>query len=319
MSFRYEAVPPKAKALPTLEGAVARLAALAGRPAPDLVQTGDEFDRLFGAADALHEALAPLRAELAGSLLTKLPAGLRFDGEPNPKTFPKDAKKALKKGEIIATSDAAAWIVERQSDGTAKLSFAHPESFAVLGDSLAAWLDAEAGRIEEARRGPAPAGSEGKAAIDALVARIAARAGVDVSATLAALPTGSDRNRWDYACAAIAACGSIWSPEVLRATEGRLLGLVLRGARYDAEPDFPWTSDAMGDYPKSARGSMKDGWFVAARGTEIWYLVRTPRGESAMINWKIALHHADVDGYESLGSVEDWLTREVERLGSVGG
>jgi hypothetical protein len=310
MPFQHEAAPTS---LPTLDGALARLAALAGRPAPALPPAGDELDRLFGGADAIHAALAPLHAELGGSLLTRLPAGLRFDGDPNPKTFPKDAKKALKKGEIIATSDAAAWIVERQPDGAARLSFAHPESFAVLGESLAAWLDAEGGRIEAARRGPAPAGSEGKAAIDALIARIAARAGADVSATLAALPTGNDRNRWDYACAAIAACGPIWSPEVLAATEGRLLGLVLRGARYDAEPDVPWTSDAVDDYPKAARPSMNDGWFIAARRTEIWYMVREPKGKS-QIHWKIELHHADVDGYEPLGPVEAWLTREVERL-----
>ena len=200
-AFRYESTPP---APPTLAAAVGRLCALAGAPPP--VLEGTERDAFATALPALARSLAPLLPDLGGSLLARLLAGPRFDGEPDLACLPREARKALKKGEIFATSESDVWILEEQPDGTARISHAHPESIRVLGESLGEWLDAEAQQVEATRR-PKPRGAAakaavGKPAIDAALIRLATASGrtesdvAELAARLADTPPGSHDTRW---------------------------------------------------------------------------------------------------------------------------
>ena len=119
----------KSVATPGLDAALARLAALAGTDPPTV--SGPERDAFVAVLPTLSTSLAPLLPALGGSLLARLLAGPRFDGEPEARYLPKDARKALKSGEVFASAESDVWILEAQKDGTARISHAHPESFRI--------------------------------------------------------------------------------------------------------------------------------------------------------------------------------------------
>lgn len=336
MPFRFERSPAAA---PDLATSLARLAALAGAKPPPV--SGSERDAFVAALPALSTSLAPLLPALGGSLLARLLAGPRFDGEPEARHLPKEARKALKAGEVFASSDADVWILEAQKDGTARISHAHPESFRVLGETMGEWLASEARAVESARA-PRPAKAAkatkpatkpakpakpakvavGKPAIDAALARLATG---DLTAKLAA--TAADRNdtRWHYLLRAVRACGPVWAPDLLAKLEGRLLGRVLTGRLHDSEDEACLVEEGdteldgvnpiyVGRYPKAARAVLTDGHIVASSGPEVWVILREAKG--AKMSWNILLHHAGPEGFEELGNLEAWLAHEVERFGA---
>lgn len=321
--FRAER-PPTVE--PDLAASLARLAGLAGAPAP-LVAAGEERAAFFAVLPALHTAFAPLVPALGGSLLARLIAGPRFDGEPEARTLPKEARRALKSGEILASAESDVWILEPQPDGTARVSHAHPESFAVLGESMALWLAAEARVVEAARAPKVKKGTAkpvvGKPAIDAALVRLAGSS--DVSATLAATPMGRNENRWQYLIKAVGACGPVWSPALLLRLEGRLLGRLLAGALHDNDDEACILDEGdevepgvnpvyLRRYPKPAREHLEAGHIVASAGTEHWVIRREAKG--APSSWGISIYHTSYDGFEHLGdSVEAWLAFELDRLG----
>lgn len=326
MPFHPERAP---EPTPDLATALARLAALVSVPAP--VVQGPEREAFLAALPALAglSALGPA----LGGLLARLIVGPRFDGEPDPASLPKAARKALKHGEIFASADADVWILEELPDGTARISHAHPESFEVLGESLAAWLTAEVARIAAARAASTKGKAKGKAkeeaaavgkpAIDTALARLAAG---DVSAKLAALAPASQDTRWDYLLRAVRACGGAWKPGVIAALDGRLLGRVLSERLHDTDDEAcivePNDKDLDGvnpiyvaRYPKAARKVLEAGHFIASAGSELWILMRDAKGQK--MSWTIHLYHAGYEGFEALGTLEEWLAFEVARLAAL--
>lgn len=323
----------------TFESAWVRLGALAGVPRDALLaqlpQEGPERARFDAALRACGPLLQPLCAGLGGSLLGRFLRDARFEGEGevSPKRYPKEARSALQKGEIVASSDADAWVFWTQKSGAVQVSHAHPESFVVLGESIAEWLSAEAAQLEAARskkkapkKGASAAAAEGKPAIDAALVRLVQLSGgPDPSAKLATLAHKRDVTRWGYFRAALAACGAAWSPALLGVTKGRLLGRCLSGTLHDGdEPAEVEDGDDDLDginpvyvkrYPKAAQKllrEVKPGNFVASSGPEVWFLLWDAKG--AKSSWNITLHHAAHDGYEALGTLEAWLAAEVSRV-----
>ena len=312
-----------AQSAPSLDVTLSRLGALAGVEVPRT--PGPERAMLLAALPALS-GLAASGLPLVG-LLSRLIVGPRFDGEPSLRSLPRPAQKALKAGEVFASADADVWILEEQPDGTARISHAHPESFEVLGETLAAWLAAEVDRLISARAPKSKksaAGAVGKPAIDAALARLAC---TDVSATLAALALGKNDTRWHYLLRAVAACGPAWSPALLAKLEGRLLGRVLTGRLNDTEDETclvePGDDDLDGvnpiyvdRYPAAAKKVLTSGHFVAASGPEVWLQIRDAKG--AKMSWDIHLFHTAPEGFESLGTLEAWLAYEVARVDALG-
>jgi hypothetical protein len=120
------------------------------------------------------------------------------------------------------------------------------------------------------------------------------------------------------------ACGAVWSPEVLAALDGRLLGRVLAGRLDDTEDEACIVEEDDDEldginpiyvrrYPKAARKFLESGHFVASAGPELWLIMRDAKG--ALMNWNIVVYHIGYEGFEELGSLEGWLSFELERLG----
>jgi ankyrin repeat protein len=128
-----------------------------------LPTTGGPWDHLqrvlAKARDPLFEGDLPSRLErtLLGRLLSDDP----FDGDEPPEVlakpkrggkgptgnviyleyYPKEAKKPLREGEIVAASGADVWIVEPLDGGDARFSHAHPEGFSVLAEGAVAFVE----------------------------------------------------------------------------------------------------------------------------------------------------------------------------------
>lgn len=319
---------PEAAAGPVswdLATALGHLARMAGGAAPPVV--GTERDAFIAALPQLSVTLAPLVPDLGGGLLARLIAGPRFDGEPDPDCLPPAARDALDAGEILASADADLWIIEERSDGTARVSHAHPESFEVIAESLGEWLTEEARRLSAARA-PKSKKPVGKPAIDAALARLAAAHGADgaeVAALLASTLAGRQDTRWDYLLRAVAACGPIWPAALHDALRGRLLGRVLSGQLHDNEDEACIVEEDeqdldgvnpvyVGRYPRAARAVLSSGHIVASSGPELWVLLRDAKG--AKMSWSITLYHAGYEGFEALGTLEAWLDGELQRLGA---
>ena len=76
--------------------------------------------------------------KLKGSLFLRLLEDRAVEGEtdPDPRCYPKAARKGLEAGMIVASSDADVFFLWPQKDKTAKVCHAHPESFSVLGETV---------------------------------------------------------------------------------------------------------------------------------------------------------------------------------------
>jgi hypothetical protein len=334
--FTYETA-AVAAVQPTLAQAFLRLGALAGvdpKAVTSLLpaETGPEAAAFDAAWPALAPLLQPLRVHLGGSLLGRFLSDERFDGEPPSSYLPKEAKKALKTGEMVASADADVWIFNEKPDGTVQVGHAHPESWAVLGDSLAEWLNGEADLVEAARRpkskSKAKKEAAGKPVVDELLARLVVLSGgEDPRALLAGLPHARNDNLWKYFQQALAALSSPWSPAVLSALEGRLLGRALSGKLHDTEDESCEWEEGDDDldginpiyvkrYPKESRkliGEVRPTCFVASSGPEIWFILWEAKGHVS--SWPISIHHAAYDGYELISpTLEGWLSAEVARV-----
>ena len=284
-----EALPPTPV---TLAEAFARLGVLAGATRDDVASrlpalAGSEREALFAGLAALAPLLAPLQAERPGSLLGRLLSGDPFDGEVSSRALPKEARKALKAGEVVASSDADVWIFVERPDGSVQVSHAHPESFAVLGESVAEWLAAEAAAIEAARKPkkkPAKKSAEvGKPAIDAALCRLLDLAGTKegLQAKLTATPHPTKLTRWQY---------------------------------YERDKELDGINPVyVKRYPKHAQklvAEVRPTHFVASSGPEIWFILLEAKG--APSSWNVSVHHAAYDGYELLSpTLEGWLANEV--------
>ncbi len=321
MPFRPEtSAPPPATFTDTLH----RLAALAAT-SPPAIPAGNELEQV----EAVLSALAPaLRATaLPGSLLARVVGDARFDGEPSERALPKPARAALKKGQAFASSDADIWLVAPNGDGTWFVGHAHPESYREVAPTLTAWLAQEADAIAAARA-PKPKKAakqaEGKPAIDASLARLAALGGHDVAPILTTVKATTKMTRWDYTLTAVKACGPAWSEAVLAKLDGRLLGRVLAGKLDDTDDETCIVEEDDDEldgvnpiyvkrYPKAARSLLTSGHFIASSGPEVWLLTRDAKG--AQMNWGITLYHAAPDGFEQIAtSIEAWLEVEVRRV-----
>ena len=327
-----EALPPTPV---TLAEAFARLGVLAGATRDDVASrlpalAGSEREALFAGLAALAPLLAPLQAERPGSLLGRLLSGDPFDGEVSSRALPKEARKALKAGEVVASSDADVWIFVERPDGSVQVSHAHPESFAVLGESVAEWLAAEAAAIEAARKPkkkPAKKSAEvGKPAIDAALCRLLDLAGTKegLQAKLTATPHPTKLTRWQYFARALDLCVGAWDMAALAPLEGRLLGRLLSGRPNDTDDETCEVDERDKEldginpvyvkrYPKHAQklvAEVRPTHFVASSGPEIWFILLEAKG--APSSWNVSVHHAAYDGYELLSpTLEGWLANEV--------
>lgn len=336
-TFRPETAASTTPPSPTLNDALARLAALAGLdPAALLARLpaasgASERDAFLAAIAAVGPLLQPLRPSLGGSLLGRYLGGALFDGEVSARTLPKEAKKALKDGDVVASSDADVWIFVDKPGGHVQVCHAHPESFRILGESVPEWLAEEAAAVEAARR-PKPkraaAAAAGKPVIDEALARLVELSGGgDVRARLAALKHASGDHRWKYLTQALKALGKPWSPAVLGALEGRLLGRLLAGKPHDTDDEVTEVEEGDDDldginpvyvkrYPKAAWkliAQVKPTCFVASSGPEIWFILWEAKGAAS--SWNISVHHAAYEGYELISpTLEGWLTAEVARV-----
>ncbi len=333
--MNYEADKASAPtAAPTLASAFKRLAAIAGvRDDEGLLarmppSTGQERADFTAALAACGRLLAPLSK--SQSLLGRFLRDECFDGgEVSPRYLPKEAQKALKKGDAVASADADVWIMIDNKDGSVQVSHAHPESFEVLGESIVEWLMVEADALEAAskpKKSKSAQIAEGKPAIDAALTSLAALCGAkdDVAKKLAALKHSNRDTRWKYFLQALKACGQPWSPKVLAAFKGRLFGRCLTGSMHDGDEavevdDKDDDLDGINPvyirrYPKPAQKPMKlvkPTNFVASKGPEVWFVLWEVQGNCS--SWPITLHHAAYDGYEMLGTLESWLAAEVAR------
>lgn len=336
--MNYETENAVATEAPTLEAAFVRLAELACVSREALVgclpaTKGNERADFDAALAACRALLAPLSK--TNSLLGRFLRDERFDGEGevSPRSLPKEARAALKKGEVVASSDADVWIMVPREGGAVQVSHAHPESFEILGESIAEWLMGEAEALESATKKKSKSSAakgagktlDGKPAIDAaLAALVSLSGGKDVGPTLSALKHDAKSTRWKYLLQASKACAHAWSPAVMAALEGRLLGRVLSGAMHDgdeaAEAEEGDDVDGINPvyihrYPKAAQKPMKlvkPSCFVASSGPEVWFVLWDAKG--AVSSWPITVYHAAHDGFETLGTLEAWLTAEVVRL-----
>jgi hypothetical protein len=284
----------------------------------------ESADEAAAVAALLRAAGPQLAAKAApNGLLARLCGDRRFEGETGGRGLPKTAHAALAKGEAFAAAEGDLWIIEPNGDGSYTLSHAHVESHREVAPRLADWLAAEAAALAPKSKARSPKAAEGKPAIDALVAALASLCGADVAATLSATPAQKRHTRWEYAVAAVAACGPVWSPALLAATEGRLLHRVLRGRLFETddetcivEPDDDELDGinpiVVKRYPKAARKLLLAGHIVAADGPEVWLILRKADGEQ--MSWGITLYHLAPEGFEELApSVEAWLAGELER------
>lgn len=340
--MRFEKGTAPISSTPTMSEAFVRLGALAGAP-PESIRSRlstaahPERETFEAALEACRPMLAPLAEPLGGSLLGRFLRDKRFDGDGAPaRQLPKPARAALKGGEVVATSDADVWIMTPTKSGT-QVSHAHPESFEVLGETIPEWLYAEVAAVERTRRGRGSASPKGKpkagaplagkAAVDAALTALAELSGnADASDGLGSLAHPTSITKWKYFVAAVSACGGAWSPEVLRALEGRLLGRCLTGRLHDGDEPVEVEEDDeeldginpvyVRRYPREARGPLqlvKPSNFVASAGPELWFILWDAKG--AVSKWNISVHHAAPDGYEVLGeTLEQWLASEVEHV-----
>lgn len=329
--MRFErAAAPTPTSTPTLLEAFVRLGALAGAKREDIAsrlpdQRAQDWDAFEAALASTRPLLAPLGDRLGGSLLGRCLRDQRFDGEgTSPRYLPKEARAALKKGEVVATCDADVWIVDAGKEG-ARISHAHPESFEVLGDTIGEWLSLEIDALERPKKAEPSPEKSGKAAIDAALTKLAALSGADVAGALRDVAFPPDETKWKYLRLALAGAKVAWSKEVLDALDGRLLGRCLTGRLHDGDEaeEAEEGDDVDGinpvfirRYPKEARkpmGQVRPTCYVASSGPEVWFIL-WQAGKGTISTWNVSVHHAAPDGYEVLGeSLEAWLDGEVER------